>query len=106
MRSKSHSAADSGAGVACLYGNYAGDNMNVKMARRKADKEGIRVEAVIANAFAQPMADKLGRASELERANKSLILETIAGIQEAMNPKVLEQMLGTYLPPKKRVDQE
>ena len=26
-------AADGGQGVACLYGNYAGDNMNVKMAR-------------------------------------------------------------------------
>ena len=58
--------------------------------------------AVIANAFAQPMADKLGRASELERANKQLILETISGIQEGMNPKVLEQVLGAYLPPKKR----
>ena len=61
--------------------------------------------AVIANAFAQPMADKLGRASQLEQTNKSLILETIAGIQEGMNPKVLEQMLGTYLPPKKRTEQ-
>ena len=61
--------------------------------------------AVIANAFAQPMADKLGRASQLEQTNKSLILETIGGIQEGMNPKVLEQMLGTYLPPKKRTDQ-
>jgi chemotaxis protein MotA len=61
--------------------------------------------AIIANAFAQPMADKLGRASELEQTNKSLILETIAGIQEGMNPKVLEQMLGTYLPPKKRPEQ-
>ena len=29
-------AADGGAGVACLYGNYAGDNMNVKMAIRMA----------------------------------------------------------------------
>ena len=28
--------ADSGKGVACLYGNYAGDNMNVKMAMRTA----------------------------------------------------------------------
>ena len=37
-------AADSGAGVACLYGNYAGDNMNVKLARRMAEKDGIRVE--------------------------------------------------------------
>ncbi len=42
-------AADSGAGVACLYGNYAGDNMNVKLARRMAEKAGIRVETVIAN---------------------------------------------------------
>lgn len=58
--------------------------------------------AIIANVFAQPMADKLGRASELERINKSLILETISGIQEGMNPRVLEQMLTTYLPPKKR----
>ena len=29
-------AADGGKGVACLYGNYAGDNMNVKMARMMA----------------------------------------------------------------------
>ncbi|MBE0689341.1 MAG: dihydroxyacetone kinase subunit DhaK, partial [Anaerolineae bacterium] len=42
-------AADSGAGVACLYGNYAGDNMNVKLARRMAEKDGIRVEIVVAN---------------------------------------------------------
>ncbi|MCB1724235.1 MAG: flagellar motor protein PomA [Gammaproteobacteria bacterium] len=61
--------------------------------------------AVIANAFAQPMADKLARASELEQTNKGLILETISGIQEGMNPKVLEQMLNTYLPPKKRPEQ-
>jgi len=42
-------AADSGKGVACLYGNYAGDNMNVKMAIRKAEKEGITVKTVVAN---------------------------------------------------------
>ena len=42
-------AADAGAGVACLYGNYAGDNMNVKMAKRMAEREGIRVATVIAN---------------------------------------------------------
>ena len=62
--------------------------------------------AIIANAFAQPMANKLGHASELEQTNKSLILETISGIQEGMNPKVLEQMLTTYLPPKHRVVEE
>lgn len=42
-------AANSGAGVACLYGNYAGDNMNVKLAKRMAEKDGIPVETVIAN---------------------------------------------------------
>lgn len=58
--------------------------------------------AVIANAFAQPMADKLARATELEKTNKSLILETISAIQEGMNPKVLAQLLGSYLPSSKR----
>ena len=41
--------ADSGKGVACLYGNYAGDNMNVKMAMRKAKNLGIEVKTVVAN---------------------------------------------------------
>ena len=42
-------AADVGSGVACLYGNYAGDNMNVKMAMQFAEEEGIIVKTVIAN---------------------------------------------------------
>lgn len=41
--------ADSGAGVACLYGNYAGDNMNVKLAIEMAEESGIRVRTVVAN---------------------------------------------------------
>ncbi len=41
--------ADSGAGVACLYGNYAGDNMNVKMAMELAEEDGITVKTVVAN---------------------------------------------------------
>lgn len=41
--------ADQGKGVACLYGNYSGDNMNVKMAVKMAKKEGITVKTVIAN---------------------------------------------------------
>lgn len=41
--------ADQGRGVACLYGNYSGDNMNVKMAVKMAAKEGITVKTVIAN---------------------------------------------------------
>ncbi len=42
-------AADFGAGVACLYGNYAGDNMNVKMAVKLAAKDGLEVRTVVAN---------------------------------------------------------
>ena len=42
-------AADRGRGVACLYGNYAGDNMNVRMAVKLAAKDGIEVRTVVAN---------------------------------------------------------
>lgn len=41
--------ADGGAGVACLYGNYAGDNMNVKMAVELAEDDDITVKTVVAN---------------------------------------------------------
>ena len=42
-------AANGGKGVACLYGNYAGDNMNVKMAKQLAELDDIEVKTVIAN---------------------------------------------------------
>lgn len=41
--------ADAGKGIACLYGNYAGDNMNVKMAVDFAKEDGIEVKTVVAN---------------------------------------------------------
>lgn len=41
--------ADSGEGVACLFGNYAGDTMNVKMAQIMAADDEIKVKTVIAN---------------------------------------------------------
>ena len=42
-------AADGGVGVACLFGNYAGDRMNVKLAIEDAKDDGIEVQTVIAN---------------------------------------------------------
>jgi len=42
-------AADAGKGIACLYGNYAGDNMNVKMAIDMAQDDDIEVKTVVAN---------------------------------------------------------
>ena len=41
--------ADGGKGVAILYGNYAGDNMNVAMAMDEAEDEDILVKKVVAN---------------------------------------------------------
>lgn len=41
--------ADGGKGVAVLYGNYAGDNMNVAMAMELASDDGIKVGKVVAN---------------------------------------------------------
>lgn len=58
--------------------------------------------AIIANVFATPIAEKLAFSSQLERTNRMLIMETIGGIQEGMNPRVLEQLLCTYLPAGKR----
>jgi dihydroxyacetone kinase-like protein len=42
-------AANGGAGVVVPYGNYAGDNMNVKMAQKMVAKDGIEVLTVVAN---------------------------------------------------------
>lgn len=40
-------AADQGAGVLCLYGNYGGDTMNFAMARENADFEGVKTMEVL-----------------------------------------------------------
>lgn len=57
---------------------------------------------MVANCFALPMVDKLGKVMLYEKTNKELILETISGIQEGMNPKVLEALLNSYISDKKR----
>lgn len=62
--------------------------------------------AIIANAFAQPLAEKLILISGYEKRNKDLILEAINGIQEGTNPRVLKQLLDAYLPESKRVVDE
>jgi len=62
--------------------------------------------AVIANAFASPLAEKLILISGYEKNNKNLILESIAGIQEGTNPRVLKQLLDAYLPESKRQEDE
>jgi len=58
--------------------------------------------AMVANCFALPMVDKLAYVLNYEKANKELILDTITGIQEGINPKVLEALLNSYISEKKR----
>ena len=58
--------------------------------------------AIIANAVALPMADKLKKVSSEEKLNRHLILESISSIQAGINPKVVEQILLTFLPESKR----
>ena len=62
-------AADYGAGVACLYGNYAGDNMNVKLAMKMAASKEMNIRTVVANddvasAPVQDIAKRRGVAGE------------------------------------------
>jgi chemotaxis protein MotA len=62
--------------------------------------------AVIANGFALPISEKLKGISAEERLNKHLILESISSIQAGTNPRVMEQLLMTYLPESKRPSEE
>ncbi len=54
--------------------------------------------AFIANVIALPLSEKLGLRSDEERMIKSMIIDSISGIQEGRNPRVIEGMLMTYLP--------
>ena len=56
-------AADGGAGVAVLFGNYAGDIMNVRMAREDAEDDGIPVATVLSHddVFSAPPPERAKR---------------------------------------------
>ncbi len=58
--------------------------------------------AMIANLFALPIADKLALRSAEEQRVKSLILDGISGIQAGHNPRMIQEILSTYLPEKMR----
>lgn len=58
--------------------------------------------AMLANMFALPISDKLKLRSAEEQMNKNIILQSVLGIQEGQNPKVLEELLRNYLAPSKR----
>ena len=91
-------AADGGAGVAVLYGNYAGDNMNVRMAKEMVTPEGIEVATVVANddVCSAPLAERerrRGVAGEIfmwkiggaKAAKGGSLSEVIASAQKAID---------------------
>jgi len=55
--------------------------------------------AVIANAFALPLADRLARRSSEEILLKTIIIKGVMAIQSGDNPRIVEQKLRTFLPP-------
>lgn len=62
--------------------------------------------ALIANLVCLPLADKLALRSQEEQVSRDIIVEATVGICRALNPRVLEDSLQTYLSPKARTSSE
>ena len=58
--------------------------------------------AVLANLFFLPLSDKLALRSHEEERKRKLIIEGVLGILKGLNPRVMEEFLETFLPPKER----
>ena len=61
--------------------------------------------AMIANMFALPLAGKLEMRAAEEGRIKTLVIDALIGIQGGQNPKVIEQMLQSYIPEKNRISE-
>ncbi|PAV27318.1 chemotaxis protein MotA [Tamilnaduibacter salinus] len=62
--------------------------------------------AMIANMVAIPIADKLELRITEEARMQALVIDAVTTIQQGQNPRVVEQMLSSYLPPEKREQSE
>ena len=58
--------------------------------------------ALLANLFALPMAEKLGRRSREEVLLKMIVIKGVMAIQSGDNPRIVEQKLKTFLPNRMR----
>jgi chemotaxis protein MotA len=58
--------------------------------------------AIMANLFLLPFAEKLGFINQHELLAMEIIVRGIMGIQSGDNPRVIEQKLNTFVPPKLR----
>jgi len=58
--------------------------------------------AIVSNLIFLPLSEKLGYINDHELLTKEIIVRGIMGIQSGDNPRVIEQKLSTYIPPKLR----
>lgn len=58
--------------------------------------------AFIAQMIAIPLADKLNLKAMDEHRNMSLVITSVQNILKGQNPRVITEVLSTYLPPKQR----
>lgn len=58
--------------------------------------------AMLATMIASPIADKLSLRMTQEARMHSLYIDALGAIQEGINPRIIEQMLSSYLSPKER----
>jgi dihydroxyacetone kinase-like protein len=80
--------SNAGKGVAILYGNYAGDNMNVAMAMEEAEEEGIIVKKVVANDDV-PSAPK-GEEAKRRGVAGEILMWKVGGAKAAMGANLDE----------------
>lgn len=62
--------------------------------------------AMLATMIALPIADKLALRNEEEQLSQALIIDAIMSIQQGLNPRVIEELLTTYLPGSNRNSSE
>ena len=62
--------------------------------------------AVLANVFANPIANKLKFYSESELLKMNIIIAGVLGIVAGENPRVIREKLDSFLPPGQRVKEE
>ncbi|MCD8515208.1 MAG: MotA/TolQ/ExbB proton channel family protein [Burkholderiaceae bacterium] len=62
--------------------------------------------AMLATMVFLPMADKLTLRMTEEARMQAMLIDAIAAIQSGSNPRVVEQLVSSYLPPSKRKTHE
>ena len=62
--------------------------------------------AIVANVVCLPFAEKLGFTNKQELLAMEIIVRGIMAIQSGENPRVIEQKLNTFVPPKQRTSAE